>query len=95
MVGMPRERPGDKLGTSRDTRDVWADLWKFTLKGQNVRGGQTGQMTGQMGHVHGTDGTHTHQGVSRQNSLFLLVFAISPLQALWVGLVGTELLGEF
>ena len=39
--------------------------------------GQTGHMTGQMGHVHGTDGTHTHthQGVSRQNSLCLLAFS--------------------
>ena len=32
--------------------------------------GQTGHMTGQMGHVHGIDGTHTHthQAVFLQNS---------------------------
>ena len=61
MVGMPRERPGDKFGTSQGQPGrLGRFMWKFTFKGQNVRGTRlTGQMTGQMGHVHGTDGTQT------------------------------------
>ena len=39
--------------------------------------GQTGHTTGQMGRVPGTDGD-AHQGVSRQNSLCLLGFFLSP-----------------
>ena len=69
----PGSVPGINLGRPRDTRDVWAD-WcgQFQFKGQNVRGTD--------GTYGGTDGTFprdrrdTHQGVSRQNSLCLLVF---------------------
>ena len=70
---MPRERPGVDSGRPRDTRDIWADL----CGNSHSRGRMSaGQMTGQMGHVHGTDGTQTK--VSRQNSLCLLVFFLSP-----------------
>ena len=82
VVGMPRERPGDKSGTSqghpgrpRDTRDPWADLRGDSHSRGRMSAGQTGQMTG-----HGTDGTcprdrwDTNQGVSHQNSLCLLAF---------------------
>ena len=52
---MPRKRPGTNSG--RLGRFMW--ICKF--KGQNVRGTDgTYDMTGQMGHVHGTDGTHTY-----------------------------------
>ena len=70
---MPRERPGDKFGTSQGHPGRLDRLmWKFTFKGQNVRGTD--------GTDDGTDGTcprdrrDTNQGVSRQNSLCLLVF---------------------
>ena len=69
----PGSVPGINSGRPRDTRDVWADLCgKFQFKGQNVR--ETD------GAYDGTDGTFprdrrdTHQGVSHQNSLCLLVF---------------------
>ena len=55
MVGMPRKRPRDKLGTSQGHPGrLGRFMWKFIFKGQNVRGTDR-----QMGHVHGTDGTHT------------------------------------
>ena len=39
MVGMPRERPGDKFGTSQGHPGrLGRFMWKFTFKGQNVRG---------------------------------------------------------
>ena len=70
MVGMPWERPGDKFGTSQGHPGrMGRFMWKFTFKGQNVRRTDDG-----------TDGTcprdrpDTNQGVSRQNSLRLLVF---------------------
>ena len=69
MVGMPRERPGDKFGTSRGHPGrLGRFMWKFTFKGQNVRGTD--------GTDDGTDGTcpRDRLGVSRQNSLCLLVF---------------------
>ena len=73
MVGMPWERPGDKFGTSQGHPGrLGRFMWKFTFKGQNVRGTD--------GTDEGTDGTcprdrwDTNQGVSRQNSLCLLVF---------------------
>ena len=74
MVGMPRKRPGDKCGTSQGHPGrLGRFMWKFTLKGQNVRGTD--------GTDDGTDGTFprdrrdTNQGVSRQNYLCLLVFS--------------------
>ena len=73
VVGMSRERPGDRLGTSqRHPGRLGRFMWKFTFKGQNVRGTD--------GTDDGTDGTcsldrrDTNQGVSRQNSLCLLLF---------------------
>ena len=46
-------------GRPRDTRDVWADLCGNSHSRGRMSAGQMGQMTGQMGHVHGTDGTQT------------------------------------
>ena len=54
-------------------RDVWADLCGNLNSRGRTSSGQTGHMTGQMGHGHGTDATHQGGG-SRQNSLCLLVF---------------------
>ena len=70
------------LRTSRDTRDVWADLCGNPNSRGRKSAGQTGHMTGQTGHVHGTDGTHTHTpgGVPPKNSLCLLVFFLSRLK---------------
>ena len=59
MVGIPWERPGDNSGRPRDTRDVWPDLCGNSHSRGRMSAGQAGQMTGQMGHVHGTDGTQT------------------------------------
>ena len=74
MVGMPWERPGDKFGTSQGHPGrLGRFVWKFTFKGQNVRGTDRTDV--------GTDGTcpgdrwDRNQGVSRQNSLCLLVFS--------------------
>ena len=57
------ECPGSVLGINsgrpRHTRDVWADLCGNSHSRGRMSAGQTGQMTGQMGHVHGTDGTYT------------------------------------
>ena len=52
----PGSVPGIHSGCPRYTRDVWADL----CGNSHSRGRMSaGQMTGQMGHVHGTDGTQT------------------------------------
>ena len=74
---MPRKRPRDKLGTSQGHPGrLGRFMWKFTFKGQNVRGTD--------GTDDGTDGTcprdrrDTNQGVSRQNSSCLLVFFFPP-----------------
>ena len=74
MVGCPGGVPGTNSGRPRDTWDIWAwFMCKSILKGQNVPGTD--------GTYHGTDGTcprdrrDAHQGVSRQNSLCLLVFS--------------------
>ena len=71
--GCPGGVPGTNSGRPRDTWDIWAwFMCKSMLKGQNVPGAD--------GTYHGTDGTcprdrrDAHQGVSRQNSLCLLVF---------------------
>ena len=48
----PGTSRGKNSGRPKDTRDVWADS-----RGRMSAGG--GQMMGQMGHVHGTDGTQT------------------------------------
>ena len=70
---MPWELPGDKFGTSQGHLGRLGRLmWKFTFKGQSVHGTD--------GTDDGTDGTcpgdrrDTNQGLSRQNSLCLLVF---------------------
>ena len=56
----PGSVPGINSGRpSRDTRDVWADLCGNSNSSGRMSTGQTGHMTGQMGHFHGTDGTHT------------------------------------
>ena len=56
---MPRSVPGINSGRPRDTQDIWADsCGNFNSSGR-MSAGQTGHITGQMGHVHGTDGTHT------------------------------------
>ena len=55
----PGSVPGINSGRSRDTRDVWADLCRNSHSRGRMFAGQTGRMTGQMGHVHGTDGTQT------------------------------------
>ena len=56
MVGMRWERPGDiNSGRPRNKRDVWADL----CGNSHSRGRMSAGQTGQMGHVHGTDGTQT------------------------------------
>ena len=47
---------------------------KVTFQGGRMSAGQTGQTTGQMGHVHGTDGTQT-RSCPTKNSLCLLVFS--------------------
>ena len=73
---MPRERPGDQFGTSQETRDVWADLCGNSRSRCRMSAGQTGQMTGQMGHVQGTDGTQT-RGCSAK-ILYVYCFFLSP-----------------
>ena len=55
----PRSVPGINSGRPRDTRDVWADLCGNSHSRGRMSAGQTGQMTGQTGHVPGTDGTQT------------------------------------
>ena len=59
MVGGPGSVPGTNSGRPRDTRDVWADLCGNSNSRGRMSVGQTGHVTGQMGHVHGTDWTHT------------------------------------
>ena len=74
---MPWERPGDKFGTSQGHPGrLGRFMWKFTFKGQDVRGTDATD--------DGTDGTcprdrrDTNQGVSRQNSLCLLYCFFFP-----------------
>ena len=68
------KRPKEKFGTSQEHPGrLGRFMWKFTFKGQNVRGTD--------GIYDRTDGTcpwdrrDTHPGVSRQHSLCLLVFS--------------------
>ena len=69
---MPRERPGDKFGTSQGHPGrLGRFMWKFTFKVQNVRG-TAGTDDGTDG-ICPREGGDTNQGVSRQNSLCLLV----------------------
>ena len=51
MVGSSGSVPGN-------TWDVWADLCGNSDSRGRMSAGHSGHMTGQMGHVHGTDGTH-------------------------------------
>ena len=55
----PGSVPGINSGRPRDTPDVWAFLCGNSRSRGRMSAGQTGQMTGQMGHVQGTDGTQT------------------------------------
>ena len=55
----PGSVPGINSGHPRDSRDVWTDLCGNSHSRGRMSAGQTGQMTEQMGHVHGTDGTQT------------------------------------
>ena len=78
--GCPGGVSGTNSGRPRDTWDIWAwFMCKSILKGQNVPGTD--------GTYHGTDGTcprdrrDAHQGVSRQDSLCLLVFSFPNLMA--------------
>ena len=71
--GCPGGVPGTNSGRPRDTWNIWAwCMCKSILKGPNVPRTD--------GRYHWTDGTcprnrrDAHQGVSRQNSLCLLVF---------------------
>ena len=83
MVRMPRKRPKDKFSTSQEHPGrLGRFMWKFKFKGQNVRGTH--------GTYDGTDGIcprdrrGTHQGVSCQNSLCLLLFVFSrPSPHFW------------
>ena len=83
---MPRRRLRDKLGTSQGHLGHLGLIFvcKSMLKGQNVPGTD--------GTYHGTDRTcprdrrDAHQGVSRQNSLCLLVFFLSPIFVAFVNL---------
>ena len=74
VVGMPGSVPGIHSGTSQaHPGRLGRFMWKFEFKGQNVRGTDRA--------YDGTDGTcprdrrDTQQGMSRQNSLCLLVFS--------------------
>ena len=69
---------GINSGPPRDTPDVWADLCGNSHSRGRMSAGQTGQMTGQMGHVHGTDGTHTPWGVPPNVFMFIGLF-LSPV----------------
>ena len=55
----PGSVPGINSGRPRDTWDVWADLCGNSHSRGRMSAGQTGHVTGQMGQVHGTDGTQT------------------------------------
>ena len=72
----PGSIPGINSGRARDTRDVWADLCGHSHSKGRMSAGQTGQMTGQMGHVHGTDGTQTRGCPAR--ILYVYGFFLSP-----------------
>ena len=76
MIGMPRKRPEDKFGTSQGHPGrLGRFMWKFTLKGQNVRGTD--------GTDDGTDGTFprdrrdTNQG-GVPPKFFLFISFFSP-----------------
>ena len=67
----PHKRPRDKFGTSRAHP---ADLCGDSDSKGRMSAGQTGHMTGQIGHVHGTDGTQTRGSPAKILFLCLLVF---------------------
>ena len=75
MVGMPRKRPGDKFGTSqRHPGRLGRSMSNSHSRGR-ISAGQTGQMTGQMGYVQGTDG-HKPGGVLPK--FFMFIFPKFP-----------------
>ena len=59
MVGVPWKHPRDKLGPSQGHPGCSADACRNSNSRGRVSAGETGHMTGQMGHVHGRDGTRT------------------------------------
>ena len=69
-----RKRPGINSGRFRDTRDIWADLCGNSNSRDRMSAGQTGHMTGQMGHVHGRDGTHTRGCIPPKFFMFIGFF---------------------
>ena len=70
---MPRERPGDKFGTSQGHPGrLGRFMWKFTFKGQNIHG--TDRTYDGTDRTFPRDRRDTNQGVCCQNSLCLLVF---------------------
>ena len=75
----PGSVPGINSGRPRDTRDVRADLCGNSHSWGRMSAGQTGQMTGQMGHVHGTDGTQT-RGCPAKILYVYWSFFVSQLQ---------------
>ena len=74
---MPRKRPRDKFGTSQGHPGRLGQfMWTIPIQGAELSAGQTGHMTEQMGHFHGTDGTHTRG--CRANILYVYWFFLSP-----------------
>ena len=51
--------PRTNSGRPGDTWNIWVDLCGNSNSGGRMSAGQTGHTTGQMGNIHGTDGTHT------------------------------------
>ena len=71
---MPRRHPRDKTPNVPGIPGTFGPaLCVNQYYRDRMSPGQTGHITGQMGRAPGTDGTHT-RGLSRQNSLCLLVF---------------------
>ena len=77
----PGSVPGIK-GRPMDTRDVWADFCGNSNSRGRMSAGQTGHMTGQMGLVHGTDGTHTKGCPAK--ILYVYWFFSPHLHARWI-----------
>ena len=53
------ERPGSVPGINSEHPGRWADLCGDLHSRGRMPTGQTGPMTGKMGHVHGKDGAHS------------------------------------
>ena len=57
---MPWKRPSGKFGTFQGYPNVWGDFCGNLNARGRMSTRQTRHMTGQMGRVHRTDGTHAH-----------------------------------